>query len=306
MAAFNFKKFVVDTVRQITIELPKQMVKQVGYQAKNTIKSTAHNTLNAVTAIPKTVEDKITNLDDVIAGIPVAPGLDVAQLVTALSNPLENKDDFSKSVEAFTGVNINSLSPTQLTDRAIAARLEEFSISLRQQIMFEIQECINRYIRGLVNKNLDIFQILNFEDYLANQIAKLRLKLKNKIQRQIEKLFYDKLKIQQVALLKQKILQSIRKICPSSGQLSPSLTKRLQEDRSWEIAEPDRTIKESGTNTNLELLANSQKDGSTGQDIIDITDESMESVVPVAKAQVSGYDGNSIDDFVTPSGELVV
>jgi len=32
----------------------------------------------------------------------------------------------------------------------------------------------------------------------------------------------------------------------------------------------------------------------------------MESVVPVAKAQVSGYDGNSIDDFVTPSGELVV
>lgn len=304
-STFNFKKFVVDTVRMALIDLPVGMIKQVGYAAKDTLQNTAKQALQEVRSIPETIADKVRNLDETIGNIPVAPGLSIDQMLNALTNPAENKDDFTIAVEAFTGVNVNSLSPTKLTQSQIDARLQEFAIALRQQILFEVQECISRYLRGIVSKNLDIFKLINFENYIANQIAKFRIALRNKIQAQLSRLLFDKLKLQQVALLKQKILQSIRSICPSAGALSPTLTRRLQEDRTWEVAEHDSSIEESGAKTNLEMLANSQKDGNTGQDVIDVADQAIDQVTPVAKKQISGYSDNTVDDFVTDTGELV-
>jgi len=304
-STFNFKKFVVDTVRMALIDIPVGMVRAVGYDVKNTLHATGKKALQDIRSIPDTLVDKVRNLDETLGNIPVAPGLTVEQMLVALSNPAENKDDFTIAVEAFTGVNINSLTPTTPTDRQIEARLQEFAIALRQQILFEVQECISRYLRGIVSKNLDIFKLINFENYLANQIAKFRIALRNKIQSQIEKLFLNKLRIQQVALLKQKILQAIRSICPSSGALSPTLTRRLQEDRTWEVAEHNKSIVETGAESNLELLANSQKDGNTGQGVIDVADKSIELVTPIAKKQAAGYNDNTVDDFISSTGELV-
>ena len=172
--------------------------------------------------------------------------------------------------------------------------------------MSELQNCIERYLRGLINKNLDIFQLINFEDFIANRIAKLRLRIRFKIQKQIETLLFDKLKIQQIALLKQRILQEIRKLCPSSGGVSPTITRRLQTDRTWEIAEPESSITESANKHSMESVAKAYEVNSTGQETIDVTDNTMAALEPLAKSQAAGYDDSSINDFITPEGAVLV
>ena len=305
MAAFDFKSYIIKTIKANTVDLGVNIVKTVGYTATNTVKSIGENAVSTIQSVPERVTTRIKNIPEDVANIPVAPGLSIENLVTALSNPAENKDDFTKSVEAFTGVNINRLSDFNPSPLQVQARLDEFAGALRRQVMLELQNCIERYLRGIINKNLDIFQLINFESFIANEIAKLRIRTRFKIQKQIENLLYDKLKIQQIALLKQRILQEIRKLCPSSGGLSPTITRRLQTDRTWEIAEPESSITESANKHSMEHVAKAHNENSTGQETIDVTDNTMAALEPLAKTQAAGYDDASIDDFVTSEGAVI-
>lgn len=315
MSAFNFKKYIVDTVKKNTVDLGVTIVKSTYYQTTNTIKTVAKKAKDTITGLPKLAQEKFDNIPNDIANIPVAPGLSIEKFFTAITDPAGNKDDFTKSIEAFTGVNIGGLIDGELnserSQKEIQLRIDEFTGALRRQVMFEIQHCIERYLRGIVNKNLDVFQLINFEDYIANQIAKLRNKIRFKIQSQIEKLFFDKLKIQQIALLKQQILQEIRKICPdshagSTRDISPSLTKRLQSDNTWTAADSTLSIQESSNTRSLQLAAKAQRPGSTGQQVIDITDDTMVGLRVAAENQATGYDDSSVDQFVSQSGEVVL
>lgn len=306
MAAFDFKSYIIKTIKANTVDLGVNIVKTVGYTAANTVGSIGQNALDTIQSVPERVVDRIKSIPEDVANIPVAPGLSIEELVTSLTNPAENKDDFTKSVEAFTGVNLNRVSDFNPSPVQMQARLDEFAAALRQQVMSELQNCIERYLRGLINKNLDIFQLINFEDFIANRIAKLRLRIRFKIQKQIETLLFDKLKIQQIALLKQRILQEIRKLCPSSGGVSPTITRRLQTDRTWEIAEPESSITESANKHSMESVAKAYEVNSTGQETIDVTDNTMAALEPLAKSQAAGYDDSSINDFITPEGAVLV
>lgn len=306
MAAFDFKSYIIKTIKANTVDLGVNIVKTVGYTAANTVGSIGQNALDTIQSVPERVVDRIKSIPEDVANIPVAPGLSIEELVTSLTNPAENKDDFTKSVEAFTGVNLNRVSDFNPSPVQMQARLDEFAAALRRQVMSELQNCIERYLRGLINKNLDIFQLINFEDFIANRIAKLRLRIRFKIQKQIETLLFDKLKIQQIALLKQRILQEIRKLCPSSGGVSPTITRRLQTDRTWEIAEPESSITESANKHSMESVAKAYEVNSTGQETIDVTDNTMAALEPLAKSQAAGYDDSSINDFITPEGAVLV
>tara|TARA_Y100000310_G_scaffold336481_1_gene421116 strand:+ start:249 stop:1190 length:942 start_codon:yes stop_codon:yes gene_type:complete len=303
---FDLRNFVVKTVKDNTIGLAQGMVKSVYSQAASQLKTIKDNALATPGKLSKQLQDKVKNLPNDIAGISVAPGLDIEDLMNGLTNPSENKDEFTKSIEAFTGVNINQITNFKPSPREVEARLNEFAGALRTQIMAEIKNCIGKYVRGIINKNLDIFELINFEDYLANQITKLRLKVKFKVQGFIENLIYDKLKLQQIALYKQRILQAVRKICPSSHKsdfkASPTLTRRLQTDRTWEVATHNQTIIESAGESSLEALAAASKGDSTGQAVIDTTEEAVASLRPMAQQQALGYDSSTVHDFVNADG----
>ena len=306
-AKFDFRKFVADTIRENTIGLAEGMVDAVGYQITNTIKTVSQNAITTIEGIPDRLQSKLEGLPGDIANIAVAPGLSIEQMVGALANPNDNKDDFTRSLEAFTGVNMNQLTGFSPRPREVQARLNEFAAALKTQIMLEIKNCIEKYIRGIINKNLDLFELINFETYIAGEIAKLRSRVKFKIQGQIENYLYDKLKIQQVALFKQKILQSIQKVCPASKTkfTSPTLTRRLQSDRTWEVAESGSSIQETASTKSLELMAKADTGESTGQDVIDAADEAVAALGPMAQQQALGYDDNVIGNFVNLDGSAV-
>lgn len=308
MAAFNFREFIAKTVRENTVGLAESMVKSVGYQIESTVTNLKDQALNTVQAIPGRVKDRLQNLPNDLADIPVAPGLSIEQLLTSLSDPTNNKTEFTKSIEAFTGVNINQITNFETSPRLVQARIDEFTGALRRQIMLEIQACIQSYIRGVINKNLDIFQILNIEDFIGNKIAIFRLNLKLKIRTQIETLLYDKLKIQQIALLKQRVLQAVRELCPDAGGgvgFSPSLALRLQTDKTWEVAEPDKSIQQSAGTHSLQLAGKSKQDGNTGQAVIDITEDAITDIGPMAIEQTTGYDDGVIGDYISPDGQII-
>lgn len=312
MAAFNFREFVVKTVKENTVGLAGSMVKSVGYQVESTVTNLKDQALGTVQSIPTRIKDRIENLPQDIGDIPVAPGLSIEQLLTTLSDPATHKTDLAKAVESFTGINLNLITNFEASPRLAQARIDEFTGALRAQIMLEIQACIQSYLRGIVNKNLDIFELLHIEDFIGNRIAIFRLNLKLKIQTQVERLLYDKLKIQQVALLKQRILQAVRSMCPHAAGgvgpigFSPSLERRIQTDRTWEIAQPDVSIQSAGTDHSLELATKSKEEGNTGQQIIDVTEDALADLGPMAIEQATGYDNDVVGNYISADGQLIV
>ena len=304
MSALNFRQRIVEIVRANTIGLAQQMVKSVGYTVENTLKTQTNNALTTIEGIPGRVADRIKNIPNDVSNIPVAPGLSLEQFVTSLTNPKDNPTEFNRSIEAFTGVNLNQISNFSLTPIEADIRLDEFAAALRTQVMLEIQNCIELHLNGIVNKNLDLIQILNFEDLIANKIAAIRLDIRFKVQDAIENFFYDKLKIQQVALLKQKILQSIRKICPNH-HTSPTTIKRLQSDRTWEVAKSGEDIRVSASSESLTIEALSQQEDNTGQEVIDVANDTVELLKDVAKEQAIGYNDSSPDTFMNNDGTPV-
>ena len=107
MGAFNFREFVVKTVRENTVGLAESMVKSVGYQVGSTVTNLKDNALKEFGSIPTRIKDRIENLPQDIGNIPVAPGLSIEQLLTTLSDPAAHKTELAKTVESFTGINLN-------------------------------------------------------------------------------------------------------------------------------------------------------------------------------------------------------
>ena len=304
MSTLNFRQKIVEIVRANTIGLAGQMVKSIGHQVTNTVKTQSENALSTLEGIPGRVTDRINGIPEDVANIPVAPGLNLEEFVTGLTNPKDNPTEFNRAIEAFTGVNVNQISNFSLTPIQAEKRLDEFAAALQHQVLLEIQNCIEMHLRGIINKNLNFVELLNFEDYIARIIAKIRLDIRFKVQDAIENFFYDKLKIQQIALLKQKILQSIRKICPHH-HTSPATVKRLQSDRTWEIAKSGEDIRTSAQKENITIAALAEQDDNTGQDVQNVAVDTIENLKEVAKEQAIGYDDSVPDNFMNPNGTPV-
>lgn len=129
------------------------------------------------------------------------------------------KEFLDQKLEDLSGVKLGQTFSdvgAQFAD-SVGKTVDGFKKSLEAHIV----GCLNKAIRDAFNKNPNLEKIIFFEQTINNELSKIRNKLESKIDAELRKLAYKKIKIQQVALFKQKILSSIESICPGASPASP-------------------------------------------------------------------------------------
>ena len=92
----------------------------------------------------------------------------------------------------------------------------------------QVVGCLNKAIRDILNRNPVLEKIIFFEDFINRELSKIRNKLESKIDNELRKIAYKKIKIQQIALYKQKVLSSIQKVCPGASPASPNQVRQYR------------------------------------------------------------------------------
>ena len=113
----------------------------------------------------------------------------------------------NETLENFTGIDLSQGAAAGVKD-FVKGQAADLTMQLEQQIL----GCINTQIRDLLNKVPELDFILNFEDRINGILGKFRNDLERKIDAELRKLTYKKLKIHQVALFKQRIRQQLKNI----------------------------------------------------------------------------------------------
>jgi len=148
----------------------------------------------------------------------------VKQVASAYKEGLNTspKQVINETLEQFTGVDLGQESLGEGVAGFVKGQAADLTMQLEQQIL----GCINTQIRDLMNKIPEIDFILNFEDRINGILSNFRNKLEQKIDKELRKLAYNKIKIHQVGLFKQKIRAKISDICPGA---SPASVTEVQD-----------------------------------------------------------------------------
>ena len=161
------------------------------------------------------------------------------------------KQVINETLESITGVNVDASAGMDGIGKSVRQFVEGQAADLTMQLQQQILGCINTAIRDLMNKYPEIDFILNFEDRINGILGNFRNKLERKIDAELRKLAYNKIKIHQVALFKQRIRSKIQNICPAATpasvaevqqfnrQLVNLFDKRDQENK---VEEPGDTL----------------------------------------------------------------
>ena len=165
-------------------------------------------------------EDKKQTAIDVVDTITPSQ---VKQISQAYKDGLnaDPKQVINETLENFTGIDLSQGAAAGVKD-FVKGQAADLTMQLEQQIL----GCINTQIRDLLNKVPELDFILNFEDRINGILGKFRNDLERKIDAELRKLTYKKLKIHQVALFKQRIRQQIKNICPGA---TPASVAEVQE-----------------------------------------------------------------------------
>lgn len=169
-----------------------------------------------ITNAAKGVGTTISTISDAsgLDNIQLAPGLDVE----GFANSLKSAPDtgVGATLGKITGLDISQV--LQVPSRAkIKNLIGSYLGGLQEQIALEVQRCIENHLLALLNKVPEINLVLNIEQIITNAIAGERIKIQRKIALDVNKLAFQKLKVQQIALYKQKITEAVRKACPSTS-----------------------------------------------------------------------------------------
>ena len=130
------------------------------------------------------------------------------------------KQVINETLESFTGIDLSQGAGVDGLGAKAKNFIEGQAATLTMQLEQQILGCINTAIRDLMNKVPAIDFILNFEDRINGILGKFRNKLEQKIDAELRKLTYQKLKVHQVTLFKQRIAGKIKDICPASTPAS--------------------------------------------------------------------------------------
>jgi hypothetical protein len=130
------------------------------------------------------------------------------------------KQVINETLESFTGIDLSQGAGVDGLGAAAKNFIQGQAATLTMQLEQQILGCINTAIRDLMNKVPAIDFILNFEDRINGILGKFRNKLEQKIDAELRKLTYQKLKVHQLALFKQRIAGKIKDICPASTPAS--------------------------------------------------------------------------------------
>jgi len=130
------------------------------------------------------------------------------------------KQVINETLESFTGIDLSQGAGVGGLGAQAKNFIEGQAASLTMQLEQQILGCINTAIRDLMNKVPAVDFILNFEDRINGILGKFRNKLEFKIDAELRKLTYQKLKVHQVTLFKQRIRGKIKDICPAATPAS--------------------------------------------------------------------------------------
>jgi len=130
------------------------------------------------------------------------------------------KQVINETLESFTGVDLSQGAGVDGLGAQAKNFLATQSANLIMQLEQQILGCINTAIRDLMNKSPEVDFILNFEDRINGILGKFRNKLEFKIDAELRKLTYQKIKVHQTALFKQRIRLKIKDICPAATPAS--------------------------------------------------------------------------------------
>lgn len=130
------------------------------------------------------------------------------------------KQVINETLESFTGIDLSQGAGVDGLGAQAKNFIEGQAASLTMQLEQQILGCINTAIRDLMNKVPAVDFILNFEDRINGILGKFRNKLEFKIDAELRKLTYEKIKVHQVTLFKQRIRGKIKDICPAATPAS--------------------------------------------------------------------------------------
>ena len=130
------------------------------------------------------------------------------------------KQVINETLESFTGIDLSQGAGVDGLGAQAKNFIEGQAAGLAMQLEQQILGCINTAIRDLMNKVPAVDFILNFEDRINGILGKFRNKLEFKIDAELRKLTYEKIKVHQVTLFKQRIRGKIKDICPAATPAS--------------------------------------------------------------------------------------
>ena len=130
------------------------------------------------------------------------------------------KKVINETLESFTGIDLSQGAGVDGLGAKAKNFIEGQAATLTMQLEQQILGCINTAIRDLMNKVPEVDFILNFEDRINGILGKFRNKLEFKIDAELRKLTYEKIKVHQVTLFKQRIRGKIKDICPAATPAS--------------------------------------------------------------------------------------
>jgi hypothetical protein len=111
----------------------------------------------------------------------------------------------------------------------LTSKVNNFIQQSKSQIEAQVFGCLNSAIRDILDKNPSIEKILLFDQFINRELSKIKNKLESKIDFELRKIAYKKIKVHQVAIFKQKIRKAIKNICPDATPASPSQIRQYKD-----------------------------------------------------------------------------
>jgi len=115
------------------------------------------------------------------------------------------------------------------TGKQFSAQVNTFIESSKAQLEAQVFGCINKSIKDILNKNPLLEKVLFFDQFINRELSNIKNKLESKIDFELRKIAYKKIKVHQVVLFKQKIALSIKSICPDATPATPSQVRKYKE-----------------------------------------------------------------------------
>jgi len=133
---------------------------------------------------------------------------------------LQPKEALTGVIEKFTGLNLDQDNLLKSLGAAAMDSINKQIDAIRSTIARTVLGCIHKAIRDLLNKIPALDFLLNFESKINKILGKFRNQLERKIDAELRGLMYQKIKIHQLTLFKQRLHGSIRSICPEATPAS--------------------------------------------------------------------------------------
>ena len=269
----------------------------------SSVKNMVDTAVDTVTGFPERVINSIKDLDDRLLDIPIGPGFTIGDFGKIFTEP--SWGAANDALAAITGVDLQATFSQFASPTAVEKRIETFMGAIGDMVANEMKACIERCLQKILNKVPELGWLISWQSKLAAYITEIRNKIQQQIQKQLEKFLYDKLKLQQLALLKMKILEGVRKMCPCDGEVPPSTIRRLQQDLTWSIVDRNRSLLEIARETSPEMAYYAEDPNSTGRQMEGIIEDVLSDIREESKRQMLGFTEDTVNTHVNDDGSLV-